>query len=111
MLSTQTIGSVTVIKVRASLSGDCLNQCRQCIDECLLKRRSLLVLDLSECPLLNSEGLEWIVDAQQRCLSRGGKLVIADPQPLCAEILYITGLDARVAVFEDMRSALSDFAR
>jgi anti-anti-sigma factor len=111
MLDIQMVGSVSILKARSALTGDSLAQCRKHLDECLSRRRSLIVLDLSDSPLIHSEGLEFIVDAQQRCLSHGGKLVVAEPQPLCAEILSITGVEACVAVFHDLRSALSDFAK
>lgn len=111
MLDIQTVGSVSIIRSPNSLQGDSLAQCQQSVTDCFAKRRPLIILDLSDSPLINSEGLEFIVDAQRQCLSRGGKLVVAGPQPLCAEILFITGVEDCVAVFNDMRSALSDFAK
>ncbi len=111
MSDIQTVGSVSIIKAKNSLQGEGLLQCRKSMDECFANRRSLIVLDLGESPLINSEGLEFIVDSQHQCLSRGGRLVVAEPQPLCAEILSITGVQDCVAVFHDLRSALSDFAK
>lgn len=111
MNSTQTVGSVNIIKARSSLASEGLNQCRKSLDDCLAQRRSFIVLDLSASPLINSEGLEFIVDSQHRCLAEGGRLVIAASQPLAAEILQITGVADCVGVFDDMRSALSDFAK
>ena len=111
MLEIQTVGSVSIVKSPNSLQGDSLGQCRQSVDTCFDKRRSMIILDLSDSPLINSEGLEFIVDTQKLCLARGGKLVVAGPQPLCAEILYITGVEDCVAVFHDLRTALTDFAK
>lgn len=108
--SIQTVGSVSIIKASASLSGEGLNQCRQSLDDCLAQRRALIILDLSDSPLINSQGLEFIVSSQEKCLARGGKLVLAAPQPLCQEVLYITGADQCVSVFENIRAALGDFA-
>lgn len=111
MLGVQNIGSVSVVKARSALSGECLSLCRQAFDDCLNNRRAFLVLDLQECPLIDSEGLEFIVDSQQSCLGRGGRMAIAEPQPLCEEILEITGVKEYVAVFSELRAALGDFAR
>ncbi len=111
MLPVQNIGSVSVIKVRSPLQDDCLAKARSSLNDCLENRQFRLVLNLHECPLINSQGLEFIVDAQQECLARGGRLVLAEPQPLTSEILGATGVDERVAVYRDMRGALSDFAR
>ena len=111
MLDVQHIGSVSVIKTRSAMVGDCIAQCRQAISDCFLDRRNQLILDMADSPIVNSEGLELIVDSQESCLSRGGKLVIVDPQPVCKEVLEITGVGEFIAVYEDLRQALSDFAR
>ncbi|HBE69660.1 MAG TPA: hypothetical protein DDW52_16060 [Planctomycetaceae bacterium] len=111
MLNVQTVGSVNVIKVRSALQDECLANARKTVQDCLDKRRFWLILNLHDCPLINSQGLEFIVDSQQDCLARGGRLVVAEPQPLTSEILGVTGIDEQVAVYRDMRGALSDFAR
>ncbi len=111
MISQQTIGAVNVINVRSTLQDDCLRQCKTSLEDLIQQNRRHIIINLHECGLLNSEALEFIVDAQQSCLDRGGKLVIAEPQSICAEILGITGIDQQVAVYRDMRSALADFAR
>ena len=111
MIGIQSVGSVSIIKAKNALIGECITHCRNSIDECLASRRPFIVLDLSESPLIDSEGLEFILDVQKLCLSRGGRLVVAAAQPLCEEVLQITGVDDCVAVFKDLRAALSDFAR
>ena len=111
MLGVQNIGTVSVIKMRSSLIGDGVAQCRQSVQDCLKNRRNQLILDMTDSPIVDSEGLEMIVDSQESCLSRGGKLVIIEPQPVCKEVLEITGINEFVAVFEDLREALKDFAR
>lgn len=108
--SVQAVGAVRIIKASTSLAGDALNHCQQSVDDCLAQRRALIILDMSDCPLINSQGLEFIVTAQEACLARGGKLVLAEPQALCEEVLHITGVDQCVAVFDNIRAALGDFA-
>ncbi|MCA9191145.1 MAG: STAS domain-containing protein [Planctomycetales bacterium] len=111
MISVQTIGSITVLKPRSALVGECLTLCRQAIKDSLHRHRTHLIVDLTECPLVASAGLEMLLDSQTECLRLGGKLVISEPQDLCNEIFDITGVSESVGVFKDMRSALSDFAR
>ncbi|MCA9128080.1 MAG: STAS domain-containing protein [Planctomycetales bacterium] len=111
MLAIQNIGAVSVIQARSSLVGECLDQCKQAVDDCLGNRRLWLILELSDCPTINSEGLEFIVETQQRCLGRGGRLLVAGPQQLSKEVMHITGVDEDVSVFDDLRSALADFSR
>lgn len=111
MLSIQTIGSVNVIQLRSALVDDSVQQCRQTITDILERRKNLLVLDMSESPLIDSEGLELIVDSQEACLNRGGRLALVDPQPLCREVLEFTGVSDFVEVYRELREALRDFAR
>jgi len=111
MNDVQTIGSINVVKVDRSLTGDCVQQCRQIFDGCLATQRVHLILELADAPLIDSTGLEFIMETQQSCLARGGRMVVAAPQPLCAEILEITGVAGCVGVFRDLRGALSDFAK
>lgn len=111
MLSVQNVGTVSIVKARAALVGECVDECRQAVEDCLRTRRNQLVLDMSDCPILSSIGLEFIVDSQQACLAQGGRFVVADPQPTCLEVLDFTGTSEYVAVFQDLRSALSDFAK
>jgi anti-anti-sigma factor len=111
MHNVQTIGTINVVKVAGPLTGDAVKQYRQLLDHCLATQRVHVVLELADTPLIDSEGLEFIADAQQRCLTHGGRVAVAAPQPLCAEILEITGVDACIGVFCDLRSALSDFAK
>ncbi len=109
--SIQSVGAVNVLKTSSSLIGESLNHCRQALHDSLANRCALIVLDLRDSPLINSEGLEFIVEAQRQCLARGGRLVLAEPQPLLAEILFITGVEQSVAVFTNLRAALGDFAK
>ncbi|QDV28130.1 STAS domain-containing protein [Aureliella helgolandensis] len=111
MLGVQNVGAVSVIKADGAMIGEALQECRKSLEDCMGRRRFQIVLEMSNCPLVNSESLEFIVDAQEDCLGRGGKLVLAEPQSLCREVLEITGIDERIAVFDDLRSALTDFAR
>ena len=103
MVSVQQIGSVAVIRLQSALLGEGLKRCKLSFEDCLAKRQSQVILDLTESPLINSEGLEFVVESQEKCLSRGGQLVLCKPQELCQTILEITGLDGRVGIYTDTR--------
>lgn len=111
MIQVQKVGVVTVLKPQSALVGECLAACRRQLNDCLQTLKSRLIIDLSETSLIQSEGLEFLVDAQQACLQRGGRLALAAPTELCADALEISGLKECISLFSDLRSALGDFAR
>jgi anti-anti-sigma factor len=60
---------------------------------------------------MDSIGLDTLLDARDRCQSLGGSFVLANPNPLCRDILRINGIDREVNVYDDVVKALGSFAR
>jgi anti-sigma B factor antagonist len=52
-----------------------------------------LVLDLAECTLLSAAALRVIATTEQRVSAAGGLLRLANPTPLTARVLAVTGFD------------------
>lgn len=111
MIHVLKVGVVTILKPQAALIGECLVACRRHLLENLHNLKSRLIIDFSEVPLIQSEGLEFLLEGQQACLRQGGLLAVCAPNELCKEILSISGLRDSIGVFPDLRSALSEFAR
>jgi anti-anti-sigma factor len=108
---TTTFGAIDVIKAPATLSGSDSQQCATQIRSSIERHRVRIVLDLSGTALMDSLGLEMLLECNENCLRRGGELVLAGPTPLCQEILEITGLEQELNCHKDLRSALGSFAR
>lgn len=108
---TTTFGAIDVIKAPATLSGSDCAQCAADIRASIERHRVRIVLDISGTALIDSNGLEMLLDCNETCLKRGGELVVAGPTPLCAEILDITGIEQELNCHKDLRSALGSFAR
>jgi anti-anti-sigma factor len=104
-------GAVRVIQGEAPLNGDYVAAAASCSKPLWSSGQPKLVFDLSGVPLINSEGLELLLDVRDRCAERGGALVLAAPTPLCREILSATGVLAGIAVFDDTVSAAGSFAQ
>ncbi len=111
MIQVQRVGNVMVLKPQAALVGECLQACRRQLNETIAGRKTRLVIDLSETLLIQSEGLEFLIESQQACLQQGGRLSLASASELCREILDICGLSTRITMFQDLRTALADYAR
>ena len=108
---TTTFGAIDVIKAPSTLSGSDCDQCASAIRASVERHRVRIVLDISGTALIDSKGLEMLLECNETCLKRGGELVVAGPTPLCAEIFDITGIEQELNCHKDLRSALGSFAR
>lgn len=81
------------------------------LDECFAGGQPRIVFDLEKIPLIDSAGLELLLDYQDRCLQSGGVMKLAAPTPLCNEILTITDLNSHIDVFPDSLAAIGSFVQ
>ena len=94
-----------------SLTGDNLVAIESLCEESLAGGQPRAVLDLSRVPLFDSAGLEWLLKVQEKFVQRGGALKLAASNPLCRDILTVTGLDRHFELFTDPVIAVGSFAR
>ncbi len=104
-------GAVTVIAGKETVAEQNLDELHRHLEDCLREPSPRLVLNFTEVPLLDGLGLEWLLDASERCAERGGQLQIAAANPLCRDILSVTGVGDRFEQFEDVRAAVRSFTR
>ncbi len=77
---------------------------------CLESGSGRVVFDLREVSLIDSTGLEGLVDLQEQCLRKGGSLNLAGPSSLCSDILHVTGVDEQIEIFPDPVTAVGSFS-
>jgi anti-sigma B factor antagonist len=70
---------------------------------------SKIVLDLRRVPLLDSRGLEFLLDLAAELRKNGGALRLANANALCRDILAITRMDQAVPTFENLEGASESF--
>jgi anti-anti-sigma factor len=104
-------GAVDVIFGATPLNRESAPQVAELLEQCLQSGQPRAVFDLEQVPLLDSAGLEALVDAQDTFAVRGGSLKLARPNALCNEILTVTGVARRFEVFADTLSAVGSFAQ
>ncbi len=93
------IGSATHLFPDGPLTeGARIDALREVFASCLADRELQIVIDLSEVPLLDSAGIEALVDAQDQLARVGGALKLVHPNELIEDILRLTGLSDRIAV-------------
>ena len=103
-------GAVTTVHLTGPLRGDSINDWDQSLRSMLLGGLPYVVVDLSETPLIDGAGLEWLLDLDEFCCRRGGCVRICGAGDLCRDILRITAVGSSVQQFEDLTTALGSFA-
>ncbi|MEQ8791293.1 MAG: STAS domain-containing protein [Pirellulaceae bacterium] len=104
-------GAVSVVVGDAPLTKELLGQLQTVFEPLLRTGQPRVVFDLHEVPLLDSAGLELLLDMQDALEQRGGELKLAAPTTLLHEALTITGVSRRFEIFKDAMSAVGSFVQ
>ena len=64
-----------------------------------------VVVDLSEVEFLASIGIRLLTLTAKSIASRGGKMVILNPQPDVQHVLEVTGIPAIIPIYSNFESA------
>ena len=111
MFECVTQGAVDVIQGDAPLNAEQAEEVASLLERCLGSGRPYVVLDLDVIPLIDSVGLELLVDFQERLQQLGGALKLAAVNPLCSDVLDATGIRGSIEVFPEVLSAVGSFVR
>ena len=111
MFSLRSQGAVRVIGGDQALTIDNVSEAGKLCEQALMQGQPRLVFDLHSIPLIDSAGLELLLDVSDRCIERGGALHLAAPTPLCQDILRATLVADRFTIFRDALSAVGSFAQ
>ena len=106
-LATETFGQVTVIHAPDELNEERTEGFLQFISTLKL---SNLVLDLDSTEIIDSVGLEALLQAQSTAREEEGDLKITTTNAMNRKILEITRLDERMEVFDSVIDAVKSFS-
>lgn len=67
--------------------------------------KRFVIVDLAGVSFLSSIGIRTLFAKAKMLHGRGGKLVIAAPQPSVAQVLEVTGVPQLIPVFDDIAAA------
>lgn len=104
-------GAIDVIVGDKPLTADNAGSLRQILEQCVHDGQPKLVLDLRDVSLIDSVGLELLLDTRDTCLRRGGTMQLASVSPLCMDILQITGVAESFELFSDSIAAAGSFSQ
>lgn len=103
-------GRVDVIAGDQPLCAEQREELLELFDECLERGQPRVIVDLKRVPLIDSAGLELLLELRDRCRERGGAVSLAGLNPLCRDILAVTGVEAEFEIWSDVVEAAGRFA-
>jgi anti-anti-sigma factor len=111
MFELKSQGAVDVISGGDRIAGEYIAELAAVLESRLERGQPHVVLDMQGVAIIDSSGLELLLDAQEKYQRIGGTLKLAGPGPLCREVLKATGVGARFEIFRDTRGAVRSFVQ
>ncbi len=102
-------GAVDVISGGDRFTGENVTELATLLEQRLERGQPQVVLDLQGVAVIDSAGLELLLDMQEKYQRMGGTLKLANPGSLCREVLKCTGVGARFEIYPDTRQAVRSF--
>jgi anti-anti-sigma factor len=110
MFALEKQGAVCVLRPKAPIEMKHCEELKRTVLQALGAGRPMLVVDFHDVPLVDSAGLETLLDLQEELESKGGAVKLAAVNPLCADILRVTGVGAKFEQHPLVRNAVGSFA-
>jgi anti-anti-sigma factor len=104
-------GAVDVISGGDRISGEHVGELAALLQKRIEQGQQQIVLDLQGVAIIDSAGLELLLDYQEKCQRMGGALKLANAGVLCREVLKATGVGARLEIFRDSGGAIRSFVQ
>ena len=104
-------GTVDLVQTNAPLTGDSVAGAAEFFESLTVSGQPRVVFGMEGIALIDSEGLELLLDVQDRCTNRGGEMKLLQPGPLVREILKVTEVDQRFEIYKDVVKAIGSFSR
>lgn len=103
-------GAVSVVRPAGPVRLDNVEDLHDLVLPGIMSGVPYVVIDLSETPLIDGAGLEWILDMDDECSKRGGCARLCGIGELCSDLLRITAIGDNIEQFDDLASAIASFA-
>jgi anti-anti-sigma factor len=102
-------GAVDVISGGDRISGEHVAELSSALETRVGAGQPQIVLDLHGVALIDSSGLELLLDYQEKCQRMGGALKLAIVGALCREVFKATGVGARFEILRESGGAVRSF--
>ena len=102
-------GNIAVITLDEPLIGAYAEQLTSNVQEYLSTGAYQLILNFNDVSLIDSRGLEQLLECVQVARKIGGTVKLAGANGICADILYATRISQRIEVYKDVSMAYRSF--
>ena len=104
-------GAVDVIRGGVPLNQEHAEHLHAALERCFEGGQPMIVLDMSAVQLVDSAGLEVLLETQENVELCGGAFKLAATTPLVDDILRVTGLRDKLDCFPNVKSSVGSFLR
>ena len=111
MFSVESQGAVDVVKPMAPLDQENAGEFTETLETGLTPGKPMVVLDMSDVPLIDSAGLDALLDFQDALEDQGGTIKLAAATQLCQEILRITNVNQHFDTYDEVKAAIGSFVQ
>lgn len=111
MFAVKSQGAVEVVVPNVPLKSEAVDELRDTVAHCLGDGLPMLVLNMHDVPLLDSAGLESLLDIRDKVQKRGGQVKLAALTPLAQDILRVSGIGRHFDCHSDEKSAVRSFVQ
>ncbi len=102
-------GAASVVSGRGPLNVESIDAASRVFERSIASGVPRVVFDMKDVLLVDSAGLELMLDTLETCESRGGSLRLAGPNSLCQDILRVTQVERRFEIYRDPVTAAGSF--
>ena len=98
-------GAVCVLTLSGNFTSDQIDQFGRTMDERMASGSRHIVLDIAHVAIVDSAGLEAMLDLGDQLRATGGRLMIVNPDEVVRRILEITRLEREFDVHDTVEAA------
>lgn len=111
MFERLTQGAVDLIRGDDPINAEHVEELAGLLREAAGRGQPFVVLDMEKVPLIDSAGLELLLEYRDSFQQSGGALKLSGLNALCDDILSITGVGPSFEIFRESLSAVGSFVR
>lgn len=111
MFQVESQGAVDVVNMQGPLTTDTVDDLQETLDSRLSEGQPMVVLNLTGVPLMDSAGLDALLDARDRISHLGGSVKLSGLTPLCEEVLRVTGVGSHFECHGGTKAAVGSFVQ
>jgi anti-anti-sigma factor len=106
-VNAESYGNAVILNLKGEITEDCISSFKQIVDHHLGDSQVVdLVLNMEQVPFIDSAGLEFLLDLQDRLAAKFGRVKLTCCDENVRKILEITQLSRSFEVLADVAEAV-----